>query len=314
MTSAQDCTRGELAMGLQLTRPGGGPDAAHAAGLAAEAAARAAGVHIREITELDVLADVYRLYDGIWRPDPKNAPVTTELLRALTKAGNYVSGAFDGGVLVGACVGFFSAPAGAAMHSHIAGVAPVALGRNVGFALKLHQRAWAMRHGVSHIAWTFDPLVSRNAYFNLAKLGATADEYLPNFYGGMNDAINGDGDTDRLLVQWDLYSEDVAAACSGRVRIRSAEAERSLGAAVALGRSPEGKPVPGTLTGETILVAVPPDIEVLRAADPDCAHAWRLAVRDVVCPVMAAGWHVAGFDRSGWYIITRRSAEQENSR
>ena len=199
-------------MGLQLTRPGGGPDAADAAGLAAEAAARAARVHIREITELDVLAAVYRLYDGIWRPDPKNAPVTTELLRALTKAGNYVSGAFDD-----------------ALGSTRGGVRRVLQRACGGGDAQSHSRSRARRArpqwrfgfgprscisapgpcgtASSHIAWTFDPLVSRNAYFNLAKLGATAAEYLPNFYGGMNDAINGDGDTDRLLVQWDLYSE-----------------------------------------------------------------------------------------------------------
>ena len=58
--------------------------------------------------------------------------------------------------------------------------------------------------GVSEIAWTFDPLVSRNAYFNLIKLGADAVEYLPNFYGPMLDTINGDDDSDRLLIKWRL--------------------------------------------------------------------------------------------------------------
>src|SRR5699024_8773798 len=106
-------------------------------------------------------------YDRIWRPDPANPPVTTELLRALTKAGNYVTGAYDGAELIGACVGFFGEPAGAALHSHIAGVTGAARGRHVGFALKLHQRAWALRRGVREIAWTFDPLIRRNAYFNL---------------------------------------------------------------------------------------------------------------------------------------------------
>ena len=105
--------------------------------------------------------------------------MTLELLRAFTKAGNYVGGAFDGGRLVGACVGFFHAPAEDALHSHIAGVAPGLTGRNVGFALKLHQRAWALLRGVSEIAWTFDPLVSRNAYFNLVKLGAPAGRVPP---------------------------------------------------------------------------------------------------------------------------------------
>ena len=153
----------------------GTPVRADAAVQAADAAARAAGVQVREISALTELEAVYRLYADIWRPDPKNPPVTSELLRAFSKAGNYVAGAFDGDVLVGACVGFFGAPADEALHSHIAGVSGAARGRNVGFALKVHQRAWSLLRGVSAVAWTFDPLVRRNAYFNLVKLAARPD-------------------------------------------------------------------------------------------------------------------------------------------
>jgi predicted GNAT superfamily acetyltransferase len=248
---------------------------------------------------------VYRLYDGIWRPDPTNPPVTTELLRALAKAGNYVAGAFDGTELVGACVGFFGAPGGEAMHSHIAGVSAAALGRSVGFALKLHQRAWALQRGVGEIRWTFDPLVSRNAYFNLVKLGASITEYLPNFYGGMRDGINDGDETDRLLVRWDLDAGAVTAACAGRTGPCDAEYERARGAVVGLARSPQGLPVPGTLDGETVLVAVPPNIQALRSADPACAKQWRAAVRDVLAPLLAGGARVAGFDRTGWYVLSR---------
>jgi len=272
---------------------------------AAGAAARAAGVGVREIGDLHDFEAVCRLYHGIWRPDPGNPPVTSELLRALTKSGNYVAGAFDGGQLVGACVGFFGAPAEGAMHSHIAGVSAAALGRSVGFALKLHQRAWAMRHGVRTIRWTFDPLVGRNAYFNLMKLGAVAEEYLPNFYGGMHDGINSGDDTDRLLVRWDLASPAVAAACAGRPGPRDVQVERACGAVVGLDRAPDGAPVPGTADGPTVLVAVPPDIGALRAADPVRAKEWRIALRGALARLLAGGARVAGFDRSGWYVVTR---------
>jgi predicted GNAT superfamily acetyltransferase len=321
MTSADEVASTDFATDLHKPRgnapPGAMSAAAQAAGTAAqaaEAAARAAGVRIREIAELDDLEAVYQLYDRIWRPDPKNPPVTTELLRALTKAGNYVSGAFDGAELVGACVGFFSAPPGSAMHSHVAGVAREALGRSIGFALKQHQRAWAMQRGVGHIAWTFDPLVSRNAYFNLVKLGAVAIEYLPNFYGGMNDGINGTDDTDRLLVQWDLLAAKVVAASAGKISPANAEAERRCGAVVALARSDEGRPVAGRTAGATALVAVPHDVESLRRTDPGCAQEWRIAVRDVLSTAMAAGSYVAGFDKSGWYVVRRHTGLQEESR
>ncbi|EHR51344.1 hypothetical protein SacmaDRAFT_3110 [Saccharomonospora marina XMU15] len=271
---------------------------------AAEAAARAARVRVRELTELADLEAVYRLYDGIWRPDPRNPPVTTELLRALTKGGNYVAGAYEGDRLLGACVGFFGAPSDGTMHSHIAGVSAAAAGRSVGFALKLHQRAWALARGVATISWTFDPLVCRNAYFNLGKLGAVPAEYLTNFYGGVNDGINGTDDTDRLLVRWELDSPRVRAACAGTPSVCDAEAARALGAVAGLGRSAGDRPLPGTVDAATVLVAVPRDVERLRATDSAAAVRWRRALRATLGALLADGAQVTGFDRAGWYVIS----------
>lgn len=274
---------------------------------AASAAARAAGVSVRELTELADIERACRLFDEIWRPNPANPPMTTELMRALTKAGNYAAGAYDGNVLAGACVGFFGPPADEALHSHIAGVAPAALGRGVGYALKLHQRAWALGRDVTEIAWTYDPLVRRNAYFNLVKLGARPAEYLPNFYGGMHDGINGDGDTDRLLVRWELCDPAVVAACAGEFRPADAMAELAAGAVAGLSAGTDGWPASRTAgavsPGRPLLAAVPPDIEGLRVAGPDCAAAWRSALREVLAPAMAAGGRVTGFDKAGWYVV-----------
>ncbi|MEU0555054.1 GNAT family N-acetyltransferase [Dactylosporangium sp. NPDC006015] len=282
--------------------------AADAADAQARAAADAAGVTVREITGDDGFQAMHRLFDRIWRPDPANQPVTAVLLRAFSKADNYVAGAYDGDELVGACVAFFGPPAHATMHSHITGVAAGGGRRAVGFALKTHQRGWAVRRGLRTISWTYDPLVARNSYFNLAKLAATPAEYLTNFYGGMNDGLNGADDSDRLLVSWDLAAPAVEAACGGRPATRTVEHELHRGAVVGLGRSADGRPAPGDLDkdtdGRAILVAVPPDIETLRRTDPDAAHAWRIAVRETLGTLMANGRRVTGFDRAGWYVLT----------
>jgi predicted GNAT superfamily acetyltransferase len=284
--------------GLELQFPSITADAA----TAADAAATAAGVQVRELVELGELDAVYRLYDSIWRPDPKNPPVTTELLRAMTKAGNYVAGAYDGDELIGACVGFFAAPAEEAMHSHVAGVSGLARGRSVGFALKLHQRAWALQRGVTAISWTFDPLIRRNAYFNVVKLGARPTEYLTNFYGDMRDGINGDDDTDRLLVRWQLDDPTVGAAAARNPS--AADVALLPDAIVALGNDLDG-PVIGSSAGQTLLVAVPADIEGLRRTDPGTAKAWRVALREVLGGLMADGAQVTGFDRAGWYVLSK---------
>jgi predicted GNAT superfamily acetyltransferase len=271
---------------------------------AADAAALAAGVSVREVTDLADLEAVVRLFSSIWGRDA-NPPVTIELLRAFTKAGNYVGGAFAGDQLVGACVGFFHAPAEDTLHSHIAGVAEGMTGRSVGFALKLHQRAWAMLRGVYFIAWTFDPLVSRNAYFNLAKLGARPLEYLPNFYGPMRDTINRADDSDRLLVKWRLRDPDVVVACRGRSRPALIADELAAGATIALGVEDDGGPVYGQRDGATVLVAVPPDIGALRSNNPALAARWRVALRDVLVSLLADCAQIDGFDRTGWYVVRR---------
>ena len=88
-------------------------------------------------------------------------------------AGGYISGAYAGDELIGASAGFLGRRAGELhLHSHISGVIAARQSRHVGVALKQHQRAWALARGIDSIEWTFDPLVRRNAFFNLVKLGA----------------------------------------------------------------------------------------------------------------------------------------------
>ncbi|MDG4785071.1 GNAT family N-acetyltransferase [Micromonospora sp. WMMD1102] len=296
---------------------GSARDAVDEAVASARYAAEAAGVSVREVTELRDLERVVRLLARIWGRDA-NPPMSLELLRALDKAGNYVGGAFVADELVGACVGFFHAPAEDTLHSHIAGVSPELVGRHVGFALKLHQRAWTMCRGVDQITWTFDPLVSRNAFFNIVKLAARPVEYLPNFYGLMADGVNRSSDTDRLLVHWPLRDPAVAAACgragggtapprppSGPYPAPGPAAGPAADAVVALGIAADGSPEPGRLDGATSLVAVPPDITGLRGTDPVLAGRWRGAVREAMTALPAQGATVVGFDRTGGYVLRR---------
>ncbi|WP_241682876.1 hypothetical protein [Actinomadura sp. J1-007] len=91
--------------------------------------------------------------------------------------------------------------------------------------------------GLSRITWTFDPLVRRNAHFNLVKLGARPEEYLPSFYGAVEDSINGGDETDRVLAVWPLNDARVVAAVEGR-------REAVPDGAVALGER-DGRPVRG---------------------------------------------------------------------
>jgi len=303
MTTVPDRAPDRASDGAPDRAPDGAPAAADDALLAADVAARAADVQVREVERLEDLLEVTALFDEIWRPN-SDRPISTELMRAFAKAGNYVAGAYDADKLVGACVGFFAPPADAVLHSHIAGVSARVAGRHVGVALKLHQRAWSLQRGITRIEWTFDPLIARNAYFNLVKLGGTPAEYLPNFYGGMKDGINGGDDSDRLLLHWDLLAPRVLSACAGEYVPSDAAALRAAGAVIALERGAGDAPVrPSSAAGGTALVGLPHSIEAMRLSDPARAREWRAALREVLAGLMADGGRVTGFDRAGWYVV-----------
>ena len=129
--------------------------------------------------------------------------VGVELLRAIGHAGGYVAGAFDSGHIVGASFGFLARFEGEeALHSHVTGILPGVQHSGVGRAMKNHQRSWAAEQGLKWVTWTFDPLVRRNAWFNIEVLRAHVAEYLVDFYGPMTDSINAHDESDRLLVAW----------------------------------------------------------------------------------------------------------------
>ncbi|WP_272473310.1 hypothetical protein [Baekduia alba] len=270
------------------------------AAVVARAAADHSGVEVREIDDLGELDAVGALLTAIWDREAQGRTMTTSLLRALSITGHYVAGAFAGDRLVGAAVGFFAAPPAAVLHSHIAGADPTAAVRGVGYALKLHQRAWALRRGVSTVTWTFDPLVRRNAHFNITKLGARAVAYLPNYYGAMNDGRNAGEESDRLLLEWDLVASAVVAAGHGPA-VAAARADAPCVLAIA----PDGSPARAEWDGGPAVLFVPADIEQMRANAPGLARAWRLAVREALGDALAAGGAVVGFRQSEGYVIDR---------
>jgi predicted GNAT superfamily acetyltransferase len=278
-------------------------DTADHAARAAELAADIAGVRLCELRDLAELERATVLFGSVWPSKPGAAPCTLDVMRALSKAGNYVGGAYRGDDLVAASVAFFGPPADAAMHSHIAAVAASQRGHNVGFAVKQHQRAWALRRGVRQISWTFDPLVRRNAYFNLAKLGAVATEYLPNFYGQMADEVNAGDESDRLVVDWPLTAGAVVRAARGEPPLVEFAELRGRGAVIGLSADEHGAPVVGATDGPLVLVGVPPDVESLRRTDRETARQWRYAVRTVLGGLLDAGGRVTGFVHDGWYVV-----------
>jgi predicted GNAT superfamily acetyltransferase len=183
-----------------------------------------------------------------------------------------------------------------------------ATGRGVGYALKMDQRAWALEHGLDTVAWTFDPLVRRNAFFNAARLGARPVAYHVDFYGQMHDAINAGQSSDRLEVLWPLADPDVIARAAGTVEDRTSSELLGAGADVVLdvsGEAPVRPPSSGQATVR--LVRVPADIEGMRVRAGELAARWRREVRGVLGGLMSEGWQVRTVLREGYYVLERPS-------
>jgi predicted GNAT superfamily acetyltransferase len=265
---------------------------------AADMAADRLGLRIADLTAVADQRAAAELFRRVWLADSADQLISMAMMRALAHAGNYLVGAYRGADLLGATVAFYGADdSGAHLHSHITGV--TGAGQGVGYALKLHQRAWSLRRGLPEVRWTFDPLVRRNAYFNLHKLGARASGYLSDFYGEMVDGVNTGDATDRLYIRWELASPTVPAAPGGR------PPGIPPGARVLLGRSAADEPVESAdaSLGGPLLVAVPADVAALRGRAPEAATRWRYAVREAMCRTLDAGYRITTATRDGWYLL-----------
>jgi predicted GNAT superfamily acetyltransferase len=157
-------------------------------------------------------------------------------------------------------------------YSHVMAVAKDYQNKGVGARLKWAQRERALREGRKIIKWTWDPMMARNAHFNLNRLGATVDTYADNFYG--IDYGNDDRPglpSDRLSATWNIDSARVHALAKG--------AEAPF----------EGKRV--------ATVAIPADWSAIVKRDPQRARDEQARVREEFQRAFAERLVCAGFER-----------------
>jgi predicted GNAT superfamily acetyltransferase len=210
-------------------------------------------LRISQVSSIEEMEAVSAFFCKVWAGGPEVIPF--DLGIAVLHVGAYCSAAYDGDEMVAASFGFRGVfNDNDILHSHVTG----SFQPGAGYELKQHQFKWAKQQGLAGITWSFDPLVRRNCVFNFDKLGATAVEYLPNFYGTMTDEINAGDDSDRLFVYWDL----------------------------AQGRAD------GNVSPDAISVEIPEDVEALRRTDLAAAKAWRVKNRETLEPLMAKGWTI----------------------
>jgi predicted GNAT superfamily acetyltransferase len=261
----------------------------------ARAAVEKAGVTVRPLHTRDECVEAASLLAKIWGTSLEASPLSGDLLVSLIHSGACVLGAIDSDGIVGLTVGLGGPPQSDSLYSVIAGVDRGHANRGVGLALKQHQRVWALERGATRTMWTYDPMVRRNAHFNLNRLGARVTEYLPDFYPPMHDAINRGDLTDRLAVVWDLLCPDVSDAVSSE-GVRVLQPDQDL------------EPTTSESHGEQVLLAwIPQDIEALRTTNRASAMRWRMALRETLQSTFEAGYRPEGVSADGYYVLKRQT-------
>jgi predicted GNAT superfamily acetyltransferase len=229
-----------------------------------------------QVRSLETLTDqslARHIFDQTWSMDA-GTEITPNLLQALVHSGSYLSGAFIDNKIVGAAFAFPATNAGLHLHSHMTAVLPEFRDKGVGYALKIDQWNWAKKQKYSHLSWTFDPLVRRNAKLNIVKLGVDISAYYPNFYGWMSDALNAGDESDRLMVSW-------------RTDIDAPKARELI-------TNPEPT---------DILIEIPEDIVAIRSNNQSESMKWRRQVREQFMAAFEKNGKVIGFSANNEYVV-----------
>ncbi|HEU4478390.1 MAG TPA: GNAT family N-acetyltransferase [Pyrinomonadaceae bacterium] len=265
-------------------------------------------IQFKPLKTIEELKTVEELQLEVWGCSEREVLPSLALI-PLLDIGGILIGAFDGQELVGFVFGFPGLQAGTPLlHSDMLAVKGEYRSSGLGYKLKLAQREAALQQGIELITWTFDPLQSTNAHLNFRKLGVTADRYKINYYGETSSVLHRTG-TDRLWVTWLLRSERVIQRINASAVDLPAPAE--FPALVRLGADDEPVVSELALTGSSLTIEIPNDINTILKTDEELAKLWRDATRAGFTAALAADYLVAEFFRDaegkhkGVYLLTR---------
>jgi len=224
-------------------------------------------IHIRPFDGLPDCHACANLQRLIWGGEPT---MDEALLLVVMRHGGIAIGGFDAqNTMLGFAVSILStahdphANRGLSQHSHIAAVLPEYKSSGLGARLKLAQKDVALARGINLMTWTFDPLESLNAAFNLRKLGAIGRVYLVNAYGVMDDELNRGIPSDRFEAEWWM---DGSQPWRNGAQTPSAKME----------------------------IEIPLDFQALKRKSLDEALAWRMKTRAQFLAALGDGYVAVG--------------------
>lgn len=258
------------------------------------------------------LQAIEEFQDAIWPGSPHEI-VPIHMFLASIHNGGLVLGAFSNEQMIGMLFGFpgmFNINGEVKMKhcSHMLGVHPDWRDSGLGFELKRMQRQFVLSQGLDLVTWTYDPLLSRNAYLNISKLGAVCNTYRRSEYGRLSDSLNAGLDSDRFLVDWWLNSCRVQKSLDLPRKNEKCWNE-ILDGNIEIVSIPEDMHPPSclpVLNHTLFLIEIPNDFLSLKARDILLAKAWRQASREMFEYVFANGYSVIDFfveNHRSFYVL-----------
>jgi len=261
-------------------------------------------IHLIETPEEMRLVE--ELQRAVW-PDSETDVVPLHMLITAIHNGGLVLGAFIEEKMVGFVFGFpglETTPDGPRLKhcSHMMGIHPDHRDGGIGFALKRAQWQMVRHQGLDHITWTYDPLLSRNAYLNIAKLGAVCTTYRQSEYGDMRDGLNVGLPSDRFQLDWWINTSRVERRLGKHPRptLKLTHVARSgihpfysvFSLTGGLPYPPEHVP---SFEDRLLLAEIPGDFLNLKSKDFALARDWRFFTRELFETAFAKNYIITDF-------------------
>ncbi len=266
-------------------------------------------VVIRRLKTLHEYRECERIQHEVWG----NLGVGSEVLSVTQKYGGMVLGALVGSHVAGFIYAFLARYHAGLIHwSHMMAVEAKHRDRGLGFRMKLAHRRLALGEGIRTICWTYDPLQSRNATLNLCRLGAVAEEYIPDCYGHFPSLIEKGLPSDRLVAMWRLETPRVLRRLAGKPPALAPPYPRVNDTRQVTGGFIENQRLRFDLSSPRLLVEIPVNTDAMRAGNPELARRWRFEMRRVFLHYLSAAYTVDDFlpptavtEERGFYVLRR---------
>ena len=253
-------------------------------------------IDLNVIYDPDEIGKIIPVISSAWGIESVGTLVK-DIVSAMRYHGGVVIGAYDGPKMVGMHFSFPGYRKGKVyLYSHMTGVASGLKYSGIGYMLKMKQKEWALDNGYDLIAWTFDPIMSLNASFNLRKLGTIARSYIDNFYGTMDDSINFGIPTDRVVSEWWIRKEKEVSPHEYQP-INRFESEYDFDFSYSAQNLPDKAGI-----------KIPSDFVGMKKRDKEKAIKWRMFLRDALKDMFSRGYTAVGFDpESNSYLMEKGS-------